>query len=428
MPQVTVKPPNPNKGKTVVDLHGKKYQFAKKRIDEENKNVKEIRKIKLYMTSSKIECLKHNSSLDEECQNFGSFKAIIQMSVNFDGKSSISILNHKPVAMPEAAAEVDRQGILHEKTDEEIYYPKYKDYQECKSSSSCDIKEIEGIVYGGFSSRFWMLRKHFNALSKDELNTVPFYSWQCITLALPNRDVDLVIHSEKHMSYFLKYLVSEMETVDGRKGSGAKIIQALNTQMEEEYAKATGRESATDQAKNEINDKNRHMLMRKIYMKYLLMRVRAKIAFMALQKRMTIVELFADAMLRCYTESVRCGYIEGESVEMEKKQDDLFQQCLAGQSQGFFMKIMELNNLSIGNEVIKSGLRTRRQQTAGKQQITVVKNGEPKQQEVDHDKNQSLRAEIQSVLHRDNCYDLFQNIVQIISSLKAQGGLQQQKG
>lgn len=230
------------------------------------------------------------------------------------------------------------------------------------------------------------------------------------------------------MSYFLKYLVSEMETVDGRRGSGSKIIQALNAQMEAEYARATGRESATDQAKNEINDKNRHMLMRKIYMKYLLMRVRAKIAFMALQKRMTIVELFADAMLRCYTESVRSGYIEGESVEMEKRQDDLFQQCLAGQSQGFFMKIMELNNLRIGNAVITSGLRTRRQQTAGKQQITVVKNGEPKQQEVDHDKNQSLRAEIQSVLHRDNCYDLFQNIVQIISSLKAQGGLQQQKG
>jgi hypothetical protein len=143
---------------------------------------------------------------------------------------------------------------------------------------------------------------------------------------------------------------------------------------------------------------------------------------------MTIVELFADAMLRSYTESVRSGYIEGESVEMEKRQDDLFQQCLAGQSQGFFMKIMELNNLRIGNAVITSGLRTRRQETAGKQQITVVKNGEPKQQEVDHDKNQSLRAEIQSVLHRDNCYDLFQNIVQIISSLKAQGGLQQQKG
>ena len=77
IPQVTVKPPNPNKGKTIVDLHGKKYMFAKKRIDEEIKNVKEIRKIKLYMTSSKIECLKHNSSLDEECQNFGSFKAII---------------------------------------------------------------------------------------------------------------------------------------------------------------------------------------------------------------------------------------------------------------------------------------------------------------------------------------------------------------
>ena len=132
------------------------------------------------------------------------------------------------------------------------------------------------------------------------------------------------------MNYFIKYLISEMETVDGRKGSATKIIKALNDQMEAEYAKATGRESATDQAKNEINDKNRHMLMRKVYMKYLVMKVRAKISFMALQKRMTVVELFADTMLRCYTESVRSGFIEGESVDMEKKQDDLFQQCLAG--------------------------------------------------------------------------------------------------
>ena len=71
------------------------------------------------------------------------------------------------------------------------------------------------------------------------------------------------------------------------------------------------------------------------------------------------------------------------------------------------MKIMELNNLNIGNDVIKQGIRMKRQATKGKQTITVLKNGEPKQHEVDHDKNMALGAEIQSVLNRDNCYDLF---------------------
>ena len=53
-----------------------------------------------------------------------------------------------------------------------------------KSSASCKISEIQQIIFGGLSSRFWMLRKHLNAmLKKDHItNKVPFYSWQCITL------------------------------------------------------------------------------------------------------------------------------------------------------------------------------------------------------------------------------------------------------
>ena len=31
-----------------------------------------------------------------------------------------------------------------------------------KSSSSCLISEIEGFVYGPFTSRFWVMRKHIN--------------------------------------------------------------------------------------------------------------------------------------------------------------------------------------------------------------------------------------------------------------------------
>ena len=36
------------------------------------------------------------------------------------------------------------------------------EFIDIKSKSSCKLSEIQGFVYGGFNSRFWMLRKHIN--------------------------------------------------------------------------------------------------------------------------------------------------------------------------------------------------------------------------------------------------------------------------
>lgn len=33
-----------------------------------------------------------------------------------------------------------------------------------KSQASCNIDEIEAFTFGGFSSRFWAMRKHINCL------------------------------------------------------------------------------------------------------------------------------------------------------------------------------------------------------------------------------------------------------------------------
>ena len=38
-------------------------------------------------------------------------------------------------------------------------------YEECVSSASCKIKNIKSILFGGQSSRFWMMRKYINSLS-----------------------------------------------------------------------------------------------------------------------------------------------------------------------------------------------------------------------------------------------------------------------
>jgi len=58
------------------------------------------------------------------------------------------------------------------------------------------VSDITGFVYGGLSSRFWMLRKYINSLTNKELNDMPFYSWNCITINHKDRDIDLVIRNE----------------------------------------------------------------------------------------------------------------------------------------------------------------------------------------------------------------------------------------
>lgn len=56
---------------------------------------------------------------------------------------------------------------------------KYKLHTSIKSPF---LSDIIGFTFGGFSSRFLMLRKHINSLPCYELDKQPFYSWECITI------------------------------------------------------------------------------------------------------------------------------------------------------------------------------------------------------------------------------------------------------
>ena len=75
------------------------------------------------------------------------------------------------------------------------------------------------------STRFWMYRKHMNYMSFGNVinGQAAFYSWQCITLQLKNRDIDLVIPNDDDLDCFIEVLVEAMNTVDGKKDS-AEVI------------------------------------------------------------------------------------------------------------------------------------------------------------------------------------------------------------
>ena len=95
------------------------------------------------------------------------------------------------------------------------------------SSASCYVSEIKDLIYGGMSSRFWMLRKHFISMSVSEIAEIPFYSWQCITLVLEHRDVDLIISDEDDMLLLLKFLIHNLYTIDGCRDSARQLLNAL---------------------------------------------------------------------------------------------------------------------------------------------------------------------------------------------------------
>ena len=98
-----------------------------------------------------------------------------------------------------------------------------------KSSCTTKVDDIEGIVYGGTSSWFWLFRKHINSIDKvSELHKLPFFAWDCITLILNHREVDLVIRNESEMKILLQFLIYRMKTLDGNKNSAVQILEALN--------------------------------------------------------------------------------------------------------------------------------------------------------------------------------------------------------
>jgi len=170
-----------------------------------------------------------------------------------------------------------------------------------------------------------MLRKHVNSLEKKELDFLPFYSWECLTLQLSHRDVDLVIRNESQMNCLLKLLIHSMRTMDGHKGTADKMLEAMNKQSKEEYLKHTGKQLISESVAQKIKQSNEHLLFRKVYLKYLILRIRAKISFMALKKRQTVTELFVQTILRCYNEQQALGLIRLEDPETMKRRGEMFQ-------------------------------------------------------------------------------------------------------
>jgi hypothetical protein len=130
-------------------------------------------------------------------------------------------------------------------------------------------------------------KKNFRG-GKTEL---PFYAWQCITLELGQRQVDLVIKDQKSMDILVKFLVYSINTMDCRKDSAENYIKGatmFEVKRREKLLRIAARERGmwkradlelTKEAKDDIEYKWRKKIYQQTIFKYQLMRVRAKIAY-----------------------------------------------------------------------------------------------------------------------------------------------------
>lgn len=148
----------------------------------------------------------------------------------------------------------------------------YNEFELKASSKSCHVDEIVNFVYGPFTSRFWMMRKHISLMNRRQLsNQLPFYAWDCITLSLRSgEDVYLLIKDEKDMTTFLKFLIYQMETIDGRRGSAKPFIQKKVKTESKRLGLSSKQGDELLTLENQIRDE----LMDKVLFKYKIMKVR----------------------------------------------------------------------------------------------------------------------------------------------------------
>ena len=113
-----------------------------------------------------------------------------------------------------------------------------------------------------------MLRKHMNSIPRENSKTghVPFYSWECVTIQMENKEMDLVIKDEFEMDLLLGVISYHMETYNNDRYSAREFVKHAD------YCDRTG-------------------LVLEVKRKYFIMKIRAKISCIAMENLMTIKEL-----------------------------------------------------------------------------------------------------------------------------------------
>ena len=229
------------------------------------------------------------------------------------------------------------------------------------SSASHRISDIQVITFGGMSSRFWVLRKHISYMPKAYLTakSMPFFAWQCISLTLAHREVDIVVKDDKDQNNLVKYILYKMRTIDGRAGSADQILKQMEKQGLENYKKKKSINNPNFGLKDmphayltKVRLRNRLKVMRQTYQKYIIIKFRIKVSWIAFKHKMTISELFCTAIKKTLDQ-----YIHEGRVQVNRRQQILQSQIFTRLQKGvnvnrIFLDIIKLNSSKIKGSYI----------------------------------------------------------------------------
>lgn len=112
----------------------------------------------------------------------------------------------------------------------------------------------------------------------------------------------------------VKHILYRLVTLDGYENSGLPILQKMNERDFDEYVMLQREEKrkpnffpSPEESKtvmNQITSKNRLKILRTAYLRYLIVKFRQKISFIAFKYKMTIVELFLHAIIKSYNQMI----------------------------------------------------------------------------------------------------------------------------
>jgi hypothetical protein len=143
-----------------------------------------------------------------------------------------------------------------------------------------------------------MMRKHVCLLGKDDLDKLPMYAWECLSIETKDRTIDLVIRDQQDMFDFLHFLITKIRTIDGNRGSAVPLMQNRIQAIKHKFRKGLSNEK--DIQLKIIEIKMYDQIYRKVLKKYKLIKFRSKISFYGLYYKMTIKELFLHVILKTY--------------------------------------------------------------------------------------------------------------------------------
>ena len=311
------------------DLAYKGYTERQVKITR-NDRLKSFEILEEQMKEKEMVCVKYNNTLDPSLQNTTTFQSRLILSE--DG-SRLLIYNMRPEQS--SHSDKDNEHVVEEMSDlDDASEQEYLNFKKKLSSASCRVDDIQNFIVGGSSSRFWMLRKHINSLPRHMFRKLPLYSWNCITLQLGYRDVDLVMRNGADMKRLIRFLIEKMETLDGIRGSAIPLIHRLQTrhsqmtgsQVQETLSTGFMNERTWREAKTVVN----YDVYREVSLKYNILRLRQKISYHAAEKGQTVAELFLNSLNSLFRKRVQEGTIIVPK-KVQKFENNLYQRIVTAE-------------------------------------------------------------------------------------------------